>query len=83
MFYDLREILRIPSEIKCYNRSIVDGDQALCIFLKLFAYALVPMFGRSVPELSIISNHVMDYIYDTFRTPSLNIYPTFITESPV
>ena len=69
--YNLREILRIPSEIKCYNRSIVDGDEALCIFLKRFAYPcrygdLVPMFGRSFPELSIISNHVMDYIYDTF-----------------
>ena len=25
--YNLREILRIPSEIKCYNRSIVDGDE--------------------------------------------------------
>ena len=52
----------------CYNRLVVDGIEAFCIFLKCFAYPcrcvdLIPRFARPVPQLSIISNHVMDIVY--------------------
>ena len=32
------EVLQIPDEIRCCNRVIVDGIEALCIFLKRSAY---------------------------------------------
>ena len=65
--YNLQEILGIPEEIKCYNRLVVDGIEALCILLKRFAYPvrysdMIPRFGRPVPQYSIITNHVMNLI---------------------
>ena len=36
--YRLAEVLNIPDEIVCYNRSKFDGIEAFCIFLKRFAY---------------------------------------------
>ncbi|KAK2564013.1 hypothetical protein P5673_012222 [Acropora cervicornis] len=43
-----------------------DGVEGLCIMLKRFAYPcrysdLIPIFERSVPELSMISNEVVDW----------------------
>ena len=66
--YNLKEILGIPDEIRCYNRLVVDGIEALCILLKRFAYPIrysdmIPRFGRPVPQYSIITNHIMDHIY--------------------
>ena len=57
--YDLREILNIPEEIITYNRLKVNGIEALCIFLKRFAYPcrysdFIPRFGRPVPQFSVI-----------------------------
>lgn len=70
--YSLAEILRIPEEITCYNRTKVDQIEALAIFLKRFAYPcrygdIIPRFGRSVPEMSIISSYVVDWIYDHYK----------------
>lgn len=69
--YDLKDALRIPEEISCYNNVTVDGIEALSIFLKRFAYPcryadMVPLFGRPVPQLSIISNHIMNLIFDNW-----------------
>ena len=66
--YNLQEILGIPDEIRCYNRLVVDGIEALCILLKRFAYPIrysdmIPRFGRPVPQFSIITKHIMDLIY--------------------
>ena len=46
-----------------------DGIGGLCCVLKRFAYScsysdMIPLFGRTVPELSMISNVVVDYIYN-------------------
>ena len=68
--YFLAEVLRIPNQLRCYNRIVVDGIEALCICLKRFAYPcryadMVPRFARPVPQLCMISNQVMNYIYQT------------------
>ena len=65
----LIENLQIPEEITCYYGSIVSGLEAFCV-LKRFAYPCrytdtIPVFARSVPELSLISNHMLDFMYNT------------------
>ena len=55
-----------------YNRSVFDGVESFCVFLKRFAYPsrysdLIPSFGRSVPELCMMSNIIMDGIYANFH----------------
>ena len=63
------EALRVPPIFKCANGTISDGTEGLCVVLKRFAYPcrysdMIPIFGRSVSELSIISKHnVIDWIY--------------------
>ena len=67
--YLLKDILIIPDEINCYNRTEVDGLGGLCIFLKRFAYPcrysdMIPIFGRSVQELCLVFYYVMDTLYN-------------------
>ena len=63
----------MPEQLRTYNRVVVDKIEALCIFLKRFAYPscrysdIMSCFGRPVPQLSMISNMVMDFIYENFR----------------
>ena len=66
----LVEAFGVPPLFKCRNGTICDGTEGLCIMLKRFAYPcrfsdMIPIFGRSVPELSIISSEVLDWIYTT------------------
>ena len=66
----LVEALRVPPIMKCSNGTICDGTEGLCIVLKRFAYPcrysdMIAVFGRSVQELSMISNQVTDWIYNT------------------
>ena len=66
----LVEALGVPPIFICQNGTICDGYEALCIALKRFAYPcrysdMIPIFRRSVPELSMISNEVVDWIYTT------------------
>ncbi|CAH3136439.1 unnamed protein product, partial [Porites lobata] len=75
--YDLMAVLGFPETFTCYNGLTVDGTQALCIFLKRFAYpcqrsarftaqplsALIRRFARPVPQLCMTSTMVMDYLY--------------------
>ena len=65
----LLEALQLPQSFTCHQGTICDGIEALCITLRRFAYPcrysdLIPRFGRSVPELSMISNLVMNTIYE-------------------
>ena len=69
--YRLSDVLGIPETMKTYNRMSVDGIEALCVFLKRFAYPcryadMIPFFGRAVPDYSIISNAVMDHIFSNY-----------------
>lgn len=70
--YDLQEVLQIPQELKTYNRLNVDGIEALCIFLKRLAYPcryyeFIPRFGRPLPQYCIISNQILNLIYDNWH----------------
>jgi len=66
----LAEALRLPPTFKCNQGTVCDQIEGLCVFLRRFAYPcrysdLVPLFGRSVPELSMINNKVLNFIYET------------------
>ena len=55
--------------MKRYNGVKVDGMEALCIYLKHFAYLyqysdIMLRFGRDIPQLYMISNLVMNFIYE-------------------
>ena len=70
--YMLAEVLQIPDVVRCYNRSIFNGIECFCVFLKRYAYPcrygdMVPHFGRPVPELCLMSNEIMDLIYNRFN----------------
>lgn len=65
----LSEALGIPPLFRCYQGTVCDGMEGLCIFLKRFSYPcrysdMIPMFGRPVPELCMISNEVVDWVYE-------------------
>ena len=66
----LAEVLEIPDSFTCYQRTVSSGLEALCILLRRLSYPcrfsdIIPRFGRPVPVLSMVSNQVLDYIYDT------------------
>ena len=66
---ELVHTLRIPESVKCYQGTICKAEEALCILLKRFTYPcrysdLIQCFGRSVPELAIITNEIVNYIYN-------------------
>ena len=61
--------LHLPETLKCPNGAIVDRVEALCVTLKRFTYLcryadLVPRFGRPVPQLCVITNLVVNYLYE-------------------
>ena len=63
----IKHFMQMPNDVICYNRTKTDGLEALCIFLRRFAYPvrygdMIPAFGRSVPELSMISNKILNHI---------------------
>ena len=67
--FKLAEYLPLPDEIVTYNGLVVGSIPALCIYLKSFTYPcrygdMVSHFARPVPELCIITNHVIDWIYN-------------------
>lgn len=65
----LLDALQIPPVFECAQRSICDGKEALCILLRRLSYPcryadIVHRFAKPVPVLSMITNLVLDYIYD-------------------
>ena len=67
--YILGETLEIPESTVCYNGTKVDGIESLCIFLRRFAYPcryldMISCLGKPVPELCLVSNHVINFVYD-------------------
>ena len=65
----LRDALDLPDEINChfYNDLAVVSTEALCIALSKLAYPcryadMVLLFGRSVPQLSMIFHRTADLI---------------------
>ena len=69
--YALVEILQMPEVFVCPNKQKIDSVEAFCTLLARFAYPcrlseLIPIFGRSVPELSIIIAVMIKFMNDTW-----------------
>ena len=66
------DVFEIPEETRYYDGMVFDKEEALCIFLKRFAYPcryqdLMLRFGqRAVPQLCMISNQVQNIIYENW-----------------
>ena len=65
----LADGLRIPAMFQCKQRSIYDGSEGLCVLLRRTSYPcrfsdMIRRFPRQVSALSLITNEVMDFIYD-------------------
>ena len=63
----LVQALQLPPVFKWEQRSICDAMEGLCMVLKRVTYPcrlsdMIARFGRPVSVLSLIINHVMDYI---------------------
>ena len=66
----LADVLQIPLMFKCSQGSVADGLEALCMLLKRLSYPcryadMVPRLGRPIPVLGMVTNQVLDFIYDT------------------
>ena len=65
----LADVLQLPPTFECPQGSVCDGIDGLCILLRRLAYPcrysnMVSRFARPVPVLCMISNVVLNYIYD-------------------
>ena len=70
--YTLHAIMNIPEMFTCYNGVKVIGIEGVCILLKRYFYPnryldLILRFGRPVPQLCMIANHVMNFIYERWN----------------
>lgn len=68
-FHCLLIQLGLPGTFDCYQRTIADKLEGLCISLRWMLFPCrysdkLARFGQPVPELSMISNTVMNDIYD-------------------
>ena len=71
--------LRIPNQFVCHQGTICNGLEGLCLLLRRLIYPcryvdLIKRFARPVPELCMIFNTVLDWMYDAhgFRLTSWN-----------
>ena len=93
----LADALQIPPTFRCRQRSVCEGIEGLCMLLRRISYPcrygdMVQRFARPVPVLSMITNTVLDYIYDlhghrithwnnaVMSTPQLQVYADAISE---
>ena len=72
--YNLAGPLTLPDRIICYNGVNVDMEESICIFLKRFAYLcryvdMLPRFRRPERNLCLISNAVMNELYQPWNHP--------------
>ena len=65
----LRAVLGIPESFTCRQGTVCDGMTGLCIVLKRLTYPcrfsdMIPTFGMAVPELCMVFNAVVEYIFN-------------------
>ena len=65
----LTEVLQIPDSFTCYQRTVTIGMEGLCVPLRRLSYPcrfsdIIPRFSRPVPVLSMVSNQVLDFVYN-------------------
>ena len=68
----LQRALQFPEMVTIPHATDCHGLEALCILLKRFAYPvrycdMVPLFGRSVPELCKITHYAINHVYNNHR----------------
>lgn len=75
----LARLLQVPQRFKCSQGTVCSGIEGLCLLLKRLAYPcrysdLIHRFGRPVPELCMLYNVVLDWVYDNhgYRLTSWN-----------
>ena len=73
----LAQVLGVPEKIACPQRSVCSGMEAFCMLLKWVAYPcrysdMIQCFGRPVPELCMITNTMLDWIFDNDSHRILN-----------
>lgn len=64
--------LGMEDTIVTRDRHVVPSNEAVCVLLKRLAYPcrlsdMIPRFGRPVPTLSIIFNHMINLVYERFN----------------
>ena len=64
----LADVLGMPATLKCPQRTVAGGIEGLCMLLKRTSFPcrysdMIYRFGRPVPILSMVTNQVVDYIY--------------------
>ena len=67
--WQLQSALRLPHRFLCRNGTVAGCIEGLCILLRRLAYPIrftdmIPMFGRSKSELSMIFNNVVDFVFN-------------------
>ena len=65
----LANVLQLPVNIHCPQRTICNRVEGLCMLLGRFSYPccysdMISRFGRPVPELCMITKEVMDNIFN-------------------
>ena len=60
--------MQLPDEITTFNGLVVASVPAFCVYLKRYPYPcrygdLMFHFARPIPEVSIITNQMMEMIY--------------------
>ena len=73
----LKEVLQIPDTIICSQRSVCDGLEGLCMLIKRLSYPcrygdMIHRFAKPVPVLSMITNQMIDYVYNVHGNRVLN-----------
>ena len=76
--YRLATALNLPEVFKCQNEVLVGSTEALCICLRRFAHPcryadFVPRFGRPVSQLCMVTNIMINFIYDEFAALLQNL----------
>ena len=72
-FHRLAEALRPPPRFHLEERSVCQGMEALRLLLRRVCYPcclidLINRFGgRPLSVISLITNHIIDYIYDVHK----------------
>ena len=69
--YRLAAAMNLPDTFRCPNGVLVEVVEALCLCLKRFTYQcrytdLIQRFGRPVPQLCMIANLMVDYLFSRY-----------------
>ena len=78
------DALQVPARFMCPQGTVCDGIEGFCILLRRLAYPrryfdLIQRFARPIPELSLIGNTVLEWIYDLHGFCLTSWNQTFLT----